>query len=327
VRGAGKALPVFVALLVLSSGVFADSASAVGHSVRPGAGSVTRVPTGALPGATVVGNVTATGHTGAGHLRVFPCGVPVPYSSQVNFSPAVPAVANMVVAQAGSNGEICVYTSSAAHVVFDLAGVVSGQALPVSTPVRKLDTRSPTPPGLVNAKPGVFQKFQAAHAALGSGGVALGNPKGFARTIDNRPEAITQEFERGSLYFHPQYGINEVYGAIWIAYRNHGAASSKLGLPTSGEVSHEGGRKTTFEGGVIYWNGTAGPYTPAAGTAVLTGTNASRNCCWSGKGLPLVVEPGPGSVEVVRSSQASTCSRRRRSCVCGNDFRSNDHRT
>lgn len=70
----------------------------------------------------VVLNVTAVGPAGAGHLRVFPCGVtPVPNASTLNF-PAGRTVANAAVVRPGSGGAVCVYAAATTDVVVDLNG-------------------------------------------------------------------------------------------------------------------------------------------------------------------------------------------------------------
>src|SRR4029079_15793958 len=64
---------------------------------------------------SVVLNVTVTGAVGNGFLTVYPCDEPRPTSSNLNYQAATTrAVA--VVAKIGSNGAVCIYTQTAAHV-------------------------------------------------------------------------------------------------------------------------------------------------------------------------------------------------------------------
>jgi hypothetical protein len=77
---------------------------------------------GVLDGSTsVVLNVTVTGAVRAGYLTVFPCGLPTPPTSNVNFE-AGTATANGVVVGVSTVGRVCLYLSGPAHVVIDVAG-------------------------------------------------------------------------------------------------------------------------------------------------------------------------------------------------------------
>jgi hypothetical protein len=98
------------------------------------------VPTGAT-GATL--NVTAVGTSSDGFLTVYPCGRAAPDSSSINFT-AGHAVPNLVTVAIGTNGTVCVASSSPAYVIADLAGWYSGsgQGYTPSTPLRLLDSRS-----------------------------------------------------------------------------------------------------------------------------------------------------------------------------------------
>jgi hypothetical protein len=76
-----------------------------------------------VPGtaSAAVVNVTAVTPTGAGHLRVFPCGTPMPHASTLNFS-AGRTVANASVARPGTDGAVCVYTTTTTDLLVDLNG-------------------------------------------------------------------------------------------------------------------------------------------------------------------------------------------------------------
>ena len=88
---------------------------------------------GGLPGdaGAAVLNVTATDATGSGFLTVYPCGLPLPLASNVNYSAGRDA-ANAVLAPIGSGGRVCIYTGAAAtHLVVDVAGQLPAAPLPV----------------------------------------------------------------------------------------------------------------------------------------------------------------------------------------------------
>ena len=98
------------------------------------------VPAGA---ASVVLNVTAVDAGGAGFATVYPCGVPRPLASNVNFV-AGATVPNSVIARVGTEGKVCVYSSQKVDAVVDVAGYFPGTDgfLPLDEPRRVLDTRT-----------------------------------------------------------------------------------------------------------------------------------------------------------------------------------------
>jgi uncharacterized protein with LGFP repeats len=60
-------------------------------------------------------------------------------------------------------------------------------------------------------------------------------------------------FQNGVVYWTPQTGAHEVHGAIrslWVAY---GAERGVLGYPKSDEYTWNGGRRSDFQGGFIFW--------------------------------------------------------------------------
>ncbi len=114
------------------------------------AGGVVQVPIAGRGGVpvdakAVVANVTLVGAAAPGYATVFPCGT-VPNTSSVNYLAVTnEAVANEVIVKLSPTGSICVFTSSAANVLVDVAGYVPASSDFVSlTPVRLADTR-PTP--------------------------------------------------------------------------------------------------------------------------------------------------------------------------------------
>ena len=108
--------------------------------------NVSVVGTGGVPASGVSGvavNVTVDQPTGTGFLTVWPAGESRPKASTHNFAPGV-AVANMVIAKVGANGQISIFNSAGTtHVVADVIGYFSasgGLFVPVA-PQRLIDTR------------------------------------------------------------------------------------------------------------------------------------------------------------------------------------------
>lgn len=127
-----------------------DLANGQGYPLFPGqvlevqvAGGSTGVPASAK---AVSLNLTATEPAGAGFLRVWPCGAPMPATSNVNYT-AGQTVANAVLVGVGAGGKVCVYTSNQTQVVVDYGGYfASGSPYTPKTPTRLLDTRNGTKP-------------------------------------------------------------------------------------------------------------------------------------------------------------------------------------
>jgi hypothetical protein len=107
---------------------------------RPvGAGETVRVHAGGLDGGALL-NVTATGASADGYLTVFPCDTALPPSSNLNVR-AGTDVANFAAVQPSAQGEVCVYASSATHVIVDVMGGL-GSSFTGTSPVRLFDSRS-----------------------------------------------------------------------------------------------------------------------------------------------------------------------------------------
>lgn len=70
------------------------------------------------------------------------------------------------------------------------------------------------------------------------------------------------DFERGSMTWHPDYGVQAVYGAIGQKWNELGGVTSPLGFPTSDEqaTADDAGRFNNFEHGTIYWRPIIGAY-------------------------------------------------------------------
>jgi hypothetical protein len=113
---------------------------------RRAAGTPLVVPVTPAPGvpngvAAVAVTVTVTDPIGAGFATVTPCGVVPSGTANVNFD-AGATVPNLVIAEPGDGGAICVTPSVDAHLVVDLFGSFEPTAeLDVLTPTRLVDTR------------------------------------------------------------------------------------------------------------------------------------------------------------------------------------------
>lgn len=92
--------------------------------------------------AAVVLNVTAVTPPANGWVTVFPCGDPQPTASNLNFIPGR-SVPNSVLVGVGTGGKVCIYNSSASHLIVDVVGVLEATAHSyIATPVRLLETRN-----------------------------------------------------------------------------------------------------------------------------------------------------------------------------------------
>jgi alpha-tubulin suppressor-like RCC1 family protein len=103
------------------------------------------VPTNAT---AVFLNVVAVNPSGPGYLTVFACGTKQPLAANVNYNGndnGNDISFNAVLAKIGTNGNVCIYTSTATDLVIDVNGYVpaSGSLNPIS-PARLYESRSGT---------------------------------------------------------------------------------------------------------------------------------------------------------------------------------------
>ncbi|WP_456940923.1 N-acetylmuramoyl-L-alanine amidase [Geodermatophilus sp. SYSU D00525] len=102
--------------------------------------------------------------------------------------------------------------------------------------------------------------IRARWAALGAEAGVLGYPvTGELPTADGAGRY--QLFQRGAVFWSRATGTHEVLGGIWATYRQMGAQTSPLGLPTSGETAVTAGWRSTFERGSITWEAATGRVT------------------------------------------------------------------
>ncbi|MGE0879879.1 MAG: S8 family serine peptidase [Acidimicrobiia bacterium] len=97
--------------------------------------------------AAVVVNITVTETEADGYATAYPCGTTPPLASNVNFQRGR-SVANVAEVKVGSDGQICVSSFAAAHVIVDLAGwyatapAGAGSFFHALSPARIVDSRS-----------------------------------------------------------------------------------------------------------------------------------------------------------------------------------------
>jgi uncharacterized protein with LGFP repeats len=91
-----------------------------------------------------------------------------------------------------------------------------------------------------------------------------------------------QEFQGGSIYWHPDVGAFEVHGLIRDKWRALGAEAGSAGYPTTDErFTADGvGRVSRFTGGIVYWH-------PATGAWKVHGDIIAKYVSLGGPGSPL----------------------------------------
>jgi stage II sporulation protein D len=72
------------------------------------------------------------------------------------------------------------------------------------------------------------------------------------------PGGRAQDFRNGRIYWSPATGPQVVLGAVLDKYLQLGGPGGFLGLPTSDELGVPGGRRSTFQGGHLYWGPSTG---------------------------------------------------------------------
>ena len=86
-------------------------------------------------------NITVTNPRSDGFITVYPCGSPLPNASNLNYT-TNQTTPNAVIAKIGDNGQVCIYTLAATHLITDINGYFpSGSPYTSMAPARLLETR------------------------------------------------------------------------------------------------------------------------------------------------------------------------------------------
>ena len=180
--------------------IYRDAYNSIGNPVQRPSGP-DGAPLTADDSPMVLLNVTAVYPEGPGFLTVYPCGAPLPTTSNVNYQ-AGAVVANSVLAPVGVDGKVCVYSHATTHLVVDVVGHVprassgNGGVVPV-VPARLLETRNgpanTTADGLFRGQGRVAGGSEVrlqvidrgAYTTLGGSAALPVGPDGVARTADD----------------------------------------------------------------------------------------------------------------------------------------------
>jgi hypothetical protein len=172
------------------------------------AGEVVEMPIAGKTGvpadaSAAVLNVTAVGPGGNGYLTVWPCGIPNPGTSSLNYT-AGQDTPNLVVSKIGTGGMVCVFTSEATDVLIDLNGYFpAGGDFRGIAPDRKLDTRAGVKPasGSITEATVVGKDVPLDAAAVVLNMTATGTDGSGYITVwpcgQDRPDASTLNFQAG----------------------------------------------------------------------------------------------------------------------------------
>ncbi len=107
---------------------------------KPANGAVKRLHVTSSGADTVLGNLTVTQPAGPGYTTVYPCLAGRPNASNNNYV-TNQTIPNFVAAHPDANGDICIYTSRSAHLIWDQ--VTETDAFTAHNAVRVYDTRFP----------------------------------------------------------------------------------------------------------------------------------------------------------------------------------------
>jgi hypothetical protein len=125
-----------------------DTRIGQGGSTRLVGGRVVAFPIAGLAGVppaatSIVATFTAVNPRAGGYLTVWPCGLPMPVASSLNYV-ARDVVPNTITASLGTGGTVCVYPQHDLDLVVDVAGYLgpAGHGFAGVPPTRLLDTRA-----------------------------------------------------------------------------------------------------------------------------------------------------------------------------------------
>lgn len=114
------------------------------RGAKPGDASQTII-TG-RPNSTAVVSLVVTETTGAGYVQVLPCGAEPGGSSNLNADAGGQIRAGLAFVRFDGQGQACLFTQRAAHMVVDLQGYMADASIDDIVDVRLLDTRLSGPP-------------------------------------------------------------------------------------------------------------------------------------------------------------------------------------
>ena len=104
------------------------------------------------------------------------------------------------------------------------------------------------------------------HGAIRNEWNSLGGARSFLgfpttdETETNAGNGRYNNFQNGTIVWSQYTGAHEVHGAIRDLWSSLGGTKSSLGYATSDEYNFNGGRRSNFQGGYIYWNASTGAH-------------------------------------------------------------------
>ncbi len=139
------------------SGLTGEYAQCTGHTLSPyipldvTVAGIASVPVSGV--ASVVLNITSVNERGNGYITVYPANLSSPpTSSNVNFTKGEGAVPNRVIIPVSSDGTVDLVSNTDTNAIVDITGYYTSSSsssttfMPLSSPVRILDTRCATTP-------------------------------------------------------------------------------------------------------------------------------------------------------------------------------------
>jgi uncharacterized protein YkwD len=125
--GDGLAFQALAPIRMLDTRALDPALNPLTAGIRVAAGATVRLPIAGVRGvpsdaAAASVNITLTDPTGAGHVTAFPCGAR-PDTSSVNIAPGVTAAASATMVKLSGDGDLCLYSRAAVHVIVDINGV------------------------------------------------------------------------------------------------------------------------------------------------------------------------------------------------------------
>ncbi|HRE00311.1 MAG TPA: hypothetical protein PLV68_03375, partial [Ilumatobacteraceae bacterium] len=95
-----------------------------------------------LPNRSAVVSLVATETTGPGYVQVLPCGDAPGAASNINADHAGQTVSGLAVIRFGADGQACIFTQTATHLVVDLQSYLADAAFDDIPDQRLVDTRN-----------------------------------------------------------------------------------------------------------------------------------------------------------------------------------------